>query len=243
MEMNNKLRQEIEAIIYKTMDTLDRSKTNSEYYKIKFSKMSNEEFKKFISLKFPYRFHIKPFVVEPNMDDINNACNLLKVPLLEKITLPYLYTNKDGVPVNSKECLVGYIHHKKVQQFIAKKNSMSVDISNRDMKTGLLTGHDKNGKSSDREIESLAIMGLETTMKEFTKHKADAMSAKNTMYNIINTKGQVSLEEVPVDVDDSLSKNLVNVYLIGAMINSNMLNEDYYLPYTLKRKKKQVIRV
>lgn len=243
VEITKKQRQEIEALIYSVFDTLDKTKTNSEHYKKIFSKMDNKQFMKFISLKFPYRFHVTPFKIEPTMGEVKKACDKLNVPLLEKINLPYLYENKDGKPVTTKECLVGYAHTKKVQQFITKKNSMSIDVSQRDMKTGLLTGHDKNGKTSDREMESLAALGLENAMKEFAKPKADAMKAKNAMYNTINTTGMVSLDDLPDEIDDSLSKNLLNVYLLGAHINTNLVNQDYYLPYTLKNKKKQITKI
>ncbi|MGL5750468.1 MAG: hypothetical protein ACRCXT_08080 [Paraclostridium sp.] len=242
-KITERQRKDIETLIYTIFDTIDKTKTNSDHYKEIFSKMNNDDFYKFISLKFPYRFHVTPFKIEPSMEDCVKACNMLGVPLMEKITLPYLYTNKDGVPVNTKECMVGYIHLKKVQQFITKKNSMSIDISQRDMKTGLLTGFDKNGKMSDREMESLAILGLDNTMKEFTKPRADAMNAKNAMYNTINTTGMVKLDDIDIDPDDSLSKNLFNTYLIGSHLKSNIISEDYHLPYTLKNKQKAVAKI
>lgn len=240
--ISKKQRQEIETLIYKVFDALDTTKTNSDHYKKLLSKMDDNAFMKFISLRFPYRFHVTPFKIEPKMEDVKKACDILEVPLFEKINLPYLYTNKDGVPVSSKECLVGYVHLKKVQQFITKKNSMSIDISKRDMKTGLLTNEDKNGKSSDREMESLAILGLDATIKEFAKAKADAMNAKNAMYNTINTLGMVSLEDLPDDVDDSLSKNLLDAYLLGAHLNSNLITPDYHLSKTLKNKNNKIER-
>lgn len=243
MELSNKLRNELEAIIYATFDKLDKTKTNSEHYKKIFSSMDNKKFLKFISLDFPYRFHVKPFVIEPSMEDISNACDYLGVPLFEKVNLPYLYRNKDGKAVNSKECLVIYIHTKKVQQFITKKNSMSVEISQRDMKTGLLNSIDKNGKSSDREMEAFSVIGLTHTMREFGTAKADYMKAKNIMYNTISIKGQVSEKDIPIEPEDSLSKNLLSTYLIGAFINTNLINTEYYLPYTLKNKKKKVERL
>ena len=242
MELTKKKREEIEALIFKVFDAIDPSKTNTEHYKQLFASMTNEQFLKFISLKFPYRYHEKPFVTEPDMSDIEKGCNILGVPLMEKLNLPYLYINKNGIPAQSKECLVIYIPLKKVKQFITKKNAMSVDVSQRDMKTGLLTGFDKNGKTSDREMESLAVMGLENTMIEFSRPRADAMKAKNQMYNTINTTGMVSLNDIDIDEDDSLAKNLLNTYLIGSLINSNLVNQDYYLPITLKNKKKQVER-
>lgn len=241
-EMTDKLRAQCEELIYKVFDALDTTKSNSAYYKEKFSKMSNAQFKSFISEKFPYRLYITPFKIEPTMQDADKALKILGVPMLEKVALPYLYEDENGNSVTSKECLVGYLHLKKVQQFITKKNAMSVDISQRDMKTGLLLSHDKNGKESDREFESLVINGLTDTMKEFGTIRADAMDAKNLAYNTINTTGSISMKELDVQNSDSLSKNLMNTYLLGSLIYCDMINEDYYLPYTLQNKKKELER-
>lgn len=241
-EMTNKLRSECEELIYKVLDTVDKTKANSEHYKAIFSKMSNDEFKKYISKQFPYRFHTRPFEIEPTMEDCEKALKILGVPLLEKVYSPYTYEDKEGRVATTKECLVGYMHIKKVQQFITKKNAMSVDIAQRDMKTGLLLSHDKNGKESDREFESLVVNDLTNTMKEFSTIRADAMDAKNLAYNTINTTGSVSLEELNIDPSDSLSKNMMNVYMLGALIYTDVINQDYYLPYTLSNKKKEMER-
>ena len=111
-----------------------------------------------------------------------------------------------------------------------------MDTSNRDMKTGRLVGADKGAVTSDREFESMAVQGMDSTMKEFYTIKADSMNAKNLANNIIGSTGMLRLEDVPVDRDDSLSKNLMNVYMIGAHINSNLLNEGNYTPYTLRQR-------
>ena len=87
----NPKRKKAEELIYKTMDTLDKTGMNTAYYKEKFSKMSNDQFKKFVSLRFPYRFHITPFEIEPTMTEIDKALKILNVPMLEKVALPYLY--------------------------------------------------------------------------------------------------------------------------------------------------------
>ena len=155
----NPKRKKAEELIYKTMDTLDKTGMNTAYYKEKFSKMSDTEFQKWAAQPLPIRFHTKPFEVEPTMSDIEDALNQLGTPLLEKVALPYLYVNKEGEPVWSKEAMVIYIHIKKMKQFITKKNSTPLSIENRDMKTGLLVSHDKGGKSSDREMEAMTVMG------------------------------------------------------------------------------------
>ena len=234
--MTKKERQDIENLIFSSMDILDKSGTNTEYYKDLFGRMSDNQFISFLSKKFPFKFHYRPSVVEPSMDDIAKALDSIGVPLMEKITEPNVYVNKDGVPVNTKECLVVYIHHKPVQQFITKKNKWSINTSNRDMKTGRLSGADKGAVTSDREFESMAVQGMDKTMREFYTVKADAMNAKNLANNIIGTTGMLRLDDIPVDKDDSLSKNLMNVYMIGAHINSNLLNEGNYTQYTLRQK-------
>lgn len=234
--MNKKQREEIEKLVISSMDVLDKSKTNSDYYKDLFSKMSDAQFEKFIAKRFPFKFHYRPSVVEPSMDDVTKALDFIGVPLMEKVYEPNVYINKDGVPVNTKEALVVYIHHKPVQQFITKKNKWSMDTSNRDMKTGRLVGADKGAVTSDREFESMAVQGMDKTMREFYTIKADSMNAKNLANNIIGSTGMLRLDDVPIDRDDSLSKNLMNVYMIGAHLNSNLLNEGNYTPYTLSRR-------
>lgn len=236
--MTKKQRQEIEDLVISSMNVLDKSGINGDYYKDLFSKMSDVQFEKLISKKFPFKFQYRPSVVEPSMDDVTKALKYIGVPLMEKIIEPYVYVNKNGVPVNTKECLVVYIHHKPVQQFITKKNKWSINTSNRDMKSGRLIGVDKGAVTSDREFESMAVQGMDKTMREFYTIKADAMSAKNLANNIIGTTGMLRLDDIPIDVDDSLSKNLMNVYMIGAHINSNILNQGNYTQYTLKQRKR-----
>lgn len=235
-------RKKAEALICAYFDQVDKTKQNGDYYRRLFAKMSDAEFKKFVSKQLPFKFQPKPFEVEPTLQDAVDGLDVLKVPLLEKCYLPYLYTNKEGQPITTKPAMVVYIHLKKMKQFITKKNSMSTNIDERDMKTGLLVSFDKNGKSSDREFESLAIMGLDNTIEELARTRADSMRAKDAAYNTITTLGKVSKDDVPLDQDDSLSKNLLNVYMLSCGLNSNLVNQDLYLPKTLKDKKRKVER-
>lgn len=235
-------RSKAEKLIYDVMNALDPTKAMSEHYKKKFSKMNDKEFKTFISYKFPYRFQPRLFKIEPKMSNINDAANILNIPLMEKVNLPYLYEDADGNPVQSKDAMVLYIHLKKMKQFLAKKNSMSIDIDQRDMKTGNLVNQDKNGQTSDREMEALAVMGLDKTMVELSRPRGDAMNSKSVMYNTINTVGNVSLDDLPYDNDEVLGKNMLNVYMLGAMLDTNLINQDGYLPKTLKDKERKVTR-
>lgn len=239
----SKQREEAESLIYKTLDAADKTKTNSDYYRKLFANMSDEDFMNFCKRRLPFRFHQEVFKVEPKMYDIIEAFKVLDKPLLEKVKLPYVYTNKNGEPVESQECLVIYIHLKRMKQMLTKKNSTALNIEKRDMKTGLLVGEDKGGKETDREFESLAVMGLDYTMDEFARPKADALGVGSQMSNTIMAKGFVSDKDLQLSKDDSIAKNLLNVYLLGAHIHSNLVDIDYMTPYTAKNKQQTIERI
>jgi hypothetical protein len=238
----NARRKKAEDLIYSVMDSLDTTGANTAYYKDKFKKMSDSEFTKWAAKPLPIRFHTKPFVIEPTMTDAENALKKVGTPLLEKVALPYLYMNKNGEPVWSNEAMVIYIHVKKMKQFITKKNSTPASIENRDMKTGVLSGHDKGGKASDREMEAMAVMGEEEAMKEFSTYRADFMDAKSQAYQTIAATGMLYQKDLDISNYDSISKNALNAYLIGSLLNSNILNVDYMLPITLANKQRKVTR-
>lgn len=239
--MNASKRREAEKLLYDVMDQVDKTGANTEYYKNMFNNMTDDQFLTFMSRRLPIRFHHELFKIEPKMHEIFAAFKALGKPLLEKVKQPYLYINKDGVPVETYECLVVYIHLKRMKQMIAKKNSTAIDIDNRDMKTGLLLGDDKGGKESDREFESLVIMGLDYTVDEFSRIRADAMKSKAEAYSIINSKGILHDSDIVIEKEDSLSNNMLNVYLIGANIHTNLIDEDYMTPLTIKNKKSTMI--
>ena len=232
-------RKQAEKLIYDVFDAVDKTGTNTEHYKQLFAEMSDEQFYKFAQRRLPYRMTQELFKIEPTMSDIFEAFKVLDKPLIEKLKLPYLYKNADGVPIESKECLVLYIHLKRMKQMLSKKTNTAMEIANRDMKTGLLLSDDKGGKESDREFETLAIMNLDYTMDEFIGPKADAMRAKSEMYNTISSKGFVSEKDIRLDKDDSLARNMMNVYLLGCNIHSNLIDEDYMTPLTLKNKQQR----
>lgn len=236
-------RKEIEDLVYQVYDEVDHTHTNSDYYRNLFSSMTDNEFYNFLKRRLPFRFHQEAFKIEPTMTDAVNAFKVLNKPLIEKVNLRHVYTNKDDIPVQSQECLVIYIHLKRMKQILTGKTHIAINTDKRDMKTGLLTGHDKGGKETDREFESLAAFGLEYTMDEFARPRADALRAGAAMSNIIMDKGFVSDKDFTVDKDDSLAKNMLNVYLIGANIHSNLVDVDYMTPHTAKNKQRQIERL
>lgn len=229
-------RKKVEKRIYEVFDIIDTTGQNTEFYKQKFAKMNDKEFVEFFKQDFPLKFQIKIFEVDPKVEQIMDALNKIKVPILEEINMPFLYRNKDGVPVKSQPVLVVYNLVKRLKQMVQKKTGYSVNISKRDMRTGLLIYTDKNGNSTDREMESLVVQGLTDTMRELSTYRADAMDAKSRFYAEINALGMVSQKDVPVDNDDSIARNMLSVYLIGCHLSNNLVNINDITPRTIKRR-------
>lgn len=244
----NQKRLECERMILKVMEILDNPKVtketpNVDFWVRRFATMNDQEFEKFVTKPFSIYYQTSGLKHEPSMLDIIKGLESIDVPLLEEVYLPYKYKSADGKPIKSKKCLVLYIHMKRMKQLLTKKNGMSIESKIRDARTGLLTGKDKNGRESDREFESLAISGLTNTMKEFGRARADSMNDKSKLNNLIKTMGQASIEELDNDPSDSLSKNLLSTYFLGAGLMTNLVNAEYMTPYTRKAKDLRVQRI
>lgn len=229
-------RKKCEERIYKYMKIVDKTGQNTEFYKKKFAAMNDKEFYEFFQQDFPLKFQTKVFEIEPTMTDILDGLKFLGVPALERISMPFLYENKDGVPVSTLPVIVVYLPIRRMKQMVQKKTGYSVNISKRDYRTGLLIDTDKNGNSTDREFESLVVMGLDKTTRELATYRADSMQAKSAFYAEINALGQVSQQDVPVENEDSIARNLISAYLIGSHLMNNLVASGNYLPRTLKKK-------
>ena len=121
-------------------------------------------------------FNGKDYGVLQDAYDLD-ALKAINVPVLEKVNLPSIYTNADGVPVTSNnEAMVGYLNLKKLKQIVTKKSGYNTNIDVRNPKTGQIVGNAK-GVESDRELESLILQNMETYggLCQKTKHIRQAV--------------------------------------------------------------------
>lgn len=91
-------------------------------------------------------------------------------------------------------------------------------------------------------MEALTVMGMDQTMKELSTYRADFMDAKSVAYQTITSTGDLSQNDIDLDNKDSLSKNMLNAFMIGSLLNSNMINVDYMLPITVANRHKKITR-
>ena len=241
---SNRLR--CERMIIDVMTAIDNPKKhngsapNVDFWTHQFAKMSDKEFEKFVCTPLSIYYSTSGLRREPAMLDILRGLDIIKVPLLEEVYMPYKFINSDGKPIKSKKCIVVYLHIKRMKQTLALKVHSSFSTKIRDARTGQLSSEDKISRESDREFESLAISNLFATMKELSKPRGDAIEAKTMMNSAIKSYGRVRLDEISDDPTDALAKNLLNVYFIGASLTSNLILTDYQTKWTLKQKQNKI---
>ena len=231
-------RKQMEKLVYDTFDALDKTKSNTKKYKAMFSAMSDTQFDKFFKILFSdpdlyLILNICDYEIDLTMKDIEEAAEVIDIPLYERVAFPHYTMNKDQVVVSKEAVPVGYCHVKRTQQTVAKKNGLSTSIDTRSSLTGQVTGNDKNGRESDLENSMLISLGMTEVLKELNGPRADDPVMKQQMYTAINNDGFVRLEDLESDVANKVTLNTVNTFLLGMGINSDLVTKGLMLKKTL----------
>lgn len=231
-------RAKMEKTIYDTFSALDPTKRNTERYKQMFSAMTDAQFDKFFKdfFKDPNLYlilNVCDYEIDLKIEDIEKAAKVLGIPLFEKVAFPHYTMNKDKVVVTKEKVPVGYCHVKRTQQTLAKKNGLSTTVDSRSSLTGQVTGGDKNGRESDLENSMLISLGMTDVLKELNGPRADDPVMKQQMYTAINNKGYVSLDDMDSDPANKTTLNTVDVYLLGMLLNSDLVTKGLMTKKTL----------
>ena len=236
--MNKAKRKEMEELIYNFFDLFDPTGRNTEYYRNKFNNMDDGQFDKYFKLLFeqdnPYLTATMVDYENPlKIENIEKAAKFLDVPLFEKVVLPYASTDPNNPIITKHECLVGYLNIKRLQQINFKKLGLSTDISERNMITGQVSGHDKNSRNSDQETIALLTVGANTSLKELMSMRADDMVMKAEMNKAIARDGYVAMNDLTDKLSNKTTLNSAAVFFIGAGLMTALVMNDYFLPKTL----------
>lgn len=231
-------RKKIEELVINFMNTFDPSGINSNAYKEKFKKMSDADFTKMIenfkNKEEYFRATTIPYKNDIKMNDIKKTAKLIKVPLFEKVALPFENPNGE-VYWTQHEVATGYVHMKRTQQTVAKKNSMSIHIDKRNPLTGQVVQDSKNARMSD--MENIALVTLNNspnTVKEFLGPRSDNLKAKYEMLNVIKNEGRVSVNDITINNTDSIALNTLDVFFISCGIKTDLVTNGLVLKKTLK---------
>ena len=128
---------------------------------------------------------------------------------------------------------VGYIHVKRMQQTAFKKNSSSIEITQRDAKTNQVINADKNGRESIDENYSLLVRGSKKAIKEFMSFRADDSIMKEQAYSDIRQKGYVSINDLPDYKENKATLNMLDTFLICMGIKTNLVTDGLLINKSL----------
>jgi hypothetical protein len=219
-------RKKMTDLVLKVMNILDNTGENTATYKKFYESMSDEKFysymKKFLNDDSQNLYlEVLPHKNEPSLKQIKEAAQAINIPLNEYIY--YRHDDDTDNPIRSQyKVPVGYLHVKRLEQTLIKKNSYSLDISSRNYKTGNLTGHDKVARITDAEVYMLQSIGATATLKEFMTFRADNMERKMEAYKNISNYGYVYESELSKN-NKGIALKTADVYLKSAGLKSDLM--------------------
>jgi hypothetical protein len=237
-------RQKIEKLVLDVVRAMDNSKMdNYKRYEALFRVMGDESFEEWANgmghdLDDTIQMYQLPFE-EMKMTQIKKAADILKVPLEEYIW--FRHNDQDGIRTKMR-VPVGFIHIKRVQQLLAKKNKYALDNEKVGLKSGQVKDESKVTSVSDPETFALTAINAEAALKEFLGPRADNQSKKLQMYRSIARDGYSTLEDMPEDITQSTTLNTMNTYLVASGIRSDLVGNTLKTNYTIDIQLKQRIK-
>ena len=226
-------------LIYKFFMAFDKTGTNVKKYKAIFEALSPTAFRKWFKGFFMNEdayliLDIVDYERSITFEDIERAAKVIKIPLFEYVYLPHV--TMDGKVIRTREEVpVGYIHLKRTQQTVMKKNGLSTSADIRSPLTGQVTGADKNGRESDLENIMMVALGMENCLKELNGPRADDMVAKREMLADIAKQGYVKFSDLTYDVGNKATLNTVNTYFLGMGLKTDLVTKGNMLKSTLRK--------
>lgn len=232
-------RKKMETLIYKFFSAFDKSGKNTKKYKELFQPMSDNKFKQYFDGLFANEnayliLDVVDYERMVTMQDIEDAADVINVPLYEFVTLPHLTMDKEKCITTKVPVPVGYINEKRTQQTVMKKNGISTDITERSAITNQVTGKDKNGRESDLENTMLTALQMKYTLKELNAPRADDSVMKQQMLRDIALNGYTRLEDMEDDIMNKTTLNTVDCYFRGMTIETDLVVKGLMLPATLR---------
>ena len=159
---------------------------------------------------------------DPSIDDIKEALDYLDVPMEEYVYYRHDDYKEDHLRTKTK-VPVGYLHIKRVQQLLRKKNKFGIEITDVSPATGEHRGDSKGARNSDWETLALSTVGADKALEELLGPRADNRQKKLQMYQAISRDGYVKLQDLKSDPTSNLALNMLDTYLTAAGIKTDLI--------------------
>ena len=108
---------------------------------------------------------------------------------------------------------------------LSKKNTYSLDIGKRALKTNQVTGEDRTGKISSWDNQALSTIEADFALQEFLGPRADSSDAKMELYKRISLDGYAYQKDLPNNISEKQTINTIYAYFIGSGIDTDLLEQ------------------
>ena len=228
-------RGQIETLIYRTMNALDPSGSNTGKYKAMFSKMNDAAFSKWVTQfladpKANIRLDIEEFDKSKTLkyENVEKAAKQMNLDLYEYVYLPHVSSNPQRPVRTRTPVLVGYLNIKTVQQLQTKKATGVINDLDRDDLTGIAKGESKGGTFSGIENEILIGIGADNVLSEVCGVRGDNMVEYENMLEKISETGSCSLKDIKTNALDKPTLLKTDLFLKAMGIKTDIVSEAYY---------------
>ena len=228
-------RGQIETLIYRTMNALDPSGSNTGKYKAMFSKMNDAAFSKWVTQfladpKTNIRLDIEEFDKSKTLkyENVEKAAKQMNLDLYEYVYLPHVSSNPQRPVRTRTPVLVGYLNIKTVQQLQTKKSTGVINDLDRDDLTGIAKGESKGGTFSGIENEILIGIGADNVLSEVCGVRGDNMVEYENMLEKISETGSCSLKDIKTNALDKPTLLKTDLFLKAMGIKTDIVSEAYY---------------
>ena len=191
-------RKQAEAIIYKGVDEIDPSGTNSTMYKELFKNMSDKDFNKMMDAIVNDEYGI--FIIAPNDHpdiklDIDRNKEILDrrgVKLFNRL----IVSEGDIEYSPTQEFMIIDLPVRRMIQTVAKKSIVREDIKSRNALTGQVAGKSNSGAITAPEISTLKSIGAKNFLKEIASARGGDVQTSGLLHSKLFLNGSASLKDV-----------------------------------------------
>jgi len=222
-----KNRKKVEDFILKYVDKIAPGSNNKQLYKDMFKEMSDKEFKVFMDNLKKKKLTLS--IIEPNTKkstiSVENNYKIAKelgFSFFQRLTI----RGKPGIPdyTTPNKYLIMALPVRRASQLLTKKISIPSDDKSIDLTTGTVTGKSRGSKLTMPEIQILAGMGLNKSIKELMKYRGGDLGAKNAMSALLMKQGSVSQDVLDRYSTGVVSSKTLSSYWNAVHIKNNVAN-------------------
>lgn len=216
-------RKATEALILKTISTLDPSGSNTKRYQNQFDAWSDIQFHSFmVGIK---EGKIKLTLYVPNMKlnlkpvNIFKAAHDLKLKLFERLRLWDSTTQR--YYLTPQEYPVLMLPVRRLKQFLMSKISVPSSDTKIDAFSGQVVKPDKGSSISSVEMQTILSKGLKVSISELIRVRGGDLPAYATFRAQLEETGAVSLNSIGSD-SRARSSVILGTYFRAAHIDNNI---------------------